>query len=71
MNNRTRSMLDDSTVFSMGSIRGVVDRMVSGFFYVAPHSPVCARQAVVVSATELTQQSCHVLVGRIHTSISL
>jgi len=32
----------------MANLRVVVDRVISGFFYTAPHSPPCARQADVV-----------------------
>eukprot|EP00903_Cladosiphon_okamuranus_P008206 g7901.t1 len=34
--------LKDPAVFSMTNLRGVVDRLVSGFFYTKPHSPSCA-----------------------------
>ncbi|CAM9825383.1 unnamed protein product [Ascophyllum nodosum] len=30
-------------VFSMANVRDVTDRIISGFFYSAPHSPRCAR----------------------------
>lgn len=36
-------------VFSMSNLRDVSDRLISGFFYTAPHSPMCARQQNVVS----------------------
>ncbi|CAM9359759.1 unnamed protein product [Ectocarpus fasciculatus] len=42
MDPTTTTMLEDPSVFSMTNIRGVVDRMVSGFFYTDPHSPPCA-----------------------------
>eukprot|EP00903_Cladosiphon_okamuranus_P018398 g16922.t1 len=40
-------ILEDPAVFSMTNLRGVVDRLVSGFFYTKPHSPKCAREDVV------------------------
>lgn len=33
--------LEKGSSFSMSNMRGVVDRVVSGFFYSAPHSPKC------------------------------
>lgn len=66
MGDASRAMLKDSSVFSMANVRGVVDRMVSGFFYTAPHSPDCAQKDVVVSGTELSHsKSCRVLIGGI------
>eukprot|EP00752_Nemacystus_decipiens_P005402 g4898.t1 len=41
------AILKDPAVFSMTNVRGVVDRLVSGFFYAQPHSPSCARKDVV------------------------
>lgn len=46
------NMLKDPGVFSMTNLRGVVDRLVSGFFYSKPHSPLCAREDVVVRREE-------------------
>ncbi|CAM9301460.1 unnamed protein product [Ectocarpus sp. 4 AP-2014] len=43
MSTTKATMLEDPGVFSMSNLRDVVDRMVSGFFYVHPHSPPCAR----------------------------
>ena len=42
------AMLQDPSTYSMASLRGVVDRMVSGFLYTAPHSPPCAMREDVV-----------------------
>ncbi|CAN0194624.1 unnamed protein product [Pylaiella littoralis] len=47
MGDKKLAELKDANVFSMTSVRGVVDRMVSGFFYAAPHSPGCAHKEVV------------------------
>lgn len=44
-----KNMLRNPSIFSMSNLRDVVDRMVSGFFYEAPHSPTCAREDEVVS----------------------
>ena len=35
--------LEKGSSFSMSNMRGVVDRVVSGFFYSAPHSPKCTK----------------------------
>lgn len=43
-----RQKLQDPSVFSMSNLRDVVDRLVSGFFYTAPHSPACAQSEGVV-----------------------
>lgn len=48
-------------VFSMSNLRDVPDRLVSGFFYTAPHSPTCARQEIVVSVKYVT----HILLLKI------
>ncbi|CAN0481507.1 unnamed protein product, partial [Laminaria digitata] len=42
-----RQKLQDPSVFSMSNLRDVVDRLVSGFFYTAPHSPACAQSESV------------------------
>ncbi|CAM9422857.1 unnamed protein product [Ectocarpus fasciculatus] len=41
MDSTKATMLEDPSVFSMTNFRGVVDRMVSGFFYGYGHSPPC------------------------------
>lgn len=46
---KKRRLLRDPSVFSMSNLRDVVDRLVSGFFYAAPHSPACAQLDRVVS----------------------
>lgn len=38
-----KGTMQNSKVFSMSSVRDVTARLVSGFFYAAPHSPECAR----------------------------
>ncbi|CAB1109616.1 unnamed protein product [Ectocarpus sp. CCAP 1310/34] len=43
MDPKRNTMLEDPSVFSMSNIRDVVDRMVSGFLYTQPHSPLCTR----------------------------
>ena len=48
MSHDARAALQDPSVFSMSNVRDVVDRLVSGFFYTAPHSPECARREIVV-----------------------
>lgn len=48
MGSKELAILQDPTVFSMTNLRGVVDRLVSGFFYTKPHSPRCAREGIVV-----------------------
>ncbi|CBJ33650.1 hypothetical protein Esi_0537_0001 [Ectocarpus siliculosus] len=48
MNQRRTMMLEDPSVFSMTNIRGVVNRMVSGFLYTKSHSPPCARTDNVI-----------------------
>lgn len=44
-----KGTMQNSKVFSMSSVRDVTARLVSGFFYAAPHSPECARNKNVVS----------------------
>lgn len=63
MGPRATRMLEDSTVFSMVSVRGVVDRMVSAFFFTGPHTPACAREDVVVSGSAFTWRPCHLSTG--------
>lgn len=48
MNALTLAMERDPKVFSMSNMRDVKDRIVSAFFYTAPHSPACARRDTVV-----------------------
>ncbi|CAM9727702.1 unnamed protein product [Ectocarpus sp. 12 AP-2014] len=43
MDPKRNTMLEDPSVFSMSNIRDVVDRMVSGFLYTQPHTPLCTR----------------------------
>lgn len=47
MNALTLAMERDPKVFSMSNMRDVKDRIVSAFFYTAPHSPACARRDTV------------------------
>ncbi|CAM9476606.1 unnamed protein product, partial [Hapterophycus canaliculatus] len=49
MGSKEIARLNSPTVFSMSNLRGVTDRMISGFFYTSPHSPKCARIDNVVS----------------------
>ena len=48
MGHEAKASLREPSVFSMSNLRDVVDRLVSGFFYTAPHSPECARRETVV-----------------------
>ncbi|CAN0111765.1 unnamed protein product [Ectocarpus sp. 4 AP-2014] len=43
MDSKRNTMLEDPSVFSMSNIRDVVNRMVSGFLYTQPHSPLCTK----------------------------
>lgn len=45
-------LLRNPALFSMSNLRDVVDRLVSGFFDVGPHSPACAHMDNVVSLVE-------------------